>query len=122
MLVVLVAMGGGALLSFSFGKKGGAAEVREDGVVATSKGERTAPVSSAYKEGGGGRFALANKETTHNLSHDAAFDACRSGRARWIRSEIRRGPARVCPCPVLGLAQQRSAPCLAQPRGLLSVY
>ena len=27
MLVVLVAMGGGALLSFSFGKKGGAAEI-----------------------------------------------------------------------------------------------
>ena len=23
------------------------------------------------------RFALPNKETTHDLSHDAAFDACR---------------------------------------------
>ena len=43
-------------------RKGGAAEVREDGVVATSEGERTAPVSSAYKEGRGGRFALPNKE------------------------------------------------------------
>ena len=28
----------------------------------------------------------------------------------------------MCPCPVLGLAQQRSAPCVAQARGLLSVY
>ena len=36
MLVVPVAMGGGALLSFSFGKKGGAAEILEIGV-ATGK-------------------------------------------------------------------------------------
>ena len=43
-------------------RRGGAAEVREDGVVATSEGERTAPVSSAYKEGRGRRFALPNKE------------------------------------------------------------
>ena len=35
-LVMLVAMGGGALLSFSFGKKGGAAEISEIGV-ATSE-------------------------------------------------------------------------------------
>ena len=120
--MMLVAMGGGALLSLSLEKKGGAAEVCEDGVVATSGGERTAPISPAYKEGGGGRFALPNKETTHDLSHDATFDACRWGRARWIRSKIRRNPGRACPCPVLGLAQQRSAPCVAQARGLLSVY
>ena len=31
-MVVLVAMGGGALLSFSFEKKGGAAEISEIGV------------------------------------------------------------------------------------------
>ena len=62
-MVMLVAMGGGALLPLGFEKKGGAAEVYEDGVVATS--------------GGGGRFALPNKESTHDLSHDAAFDACR---------------------------------------------
>ena len=31
-MVVPVAMGGGALLSFSFGKKGGAAEICENGV------------------------------------------------------------------------------------------
>ena len=43
-------------------RRGGAAEVREDEVAATSEGERTAPVSSAYKEGRGGRFALPNKE------------------------------------------------------------
>ena len=54
--------GGAERCSLGFEKKGGAAEVREDGVVATSKGERTAPVSSAYKEGRGGRFALPNKE------------------------------------------------------------
>ena len=83
---------------------------------------RTAPVSPAYKEGGGGRSVFPNKETTHDLSHDAAFNACRSGRAWWIQSKIRRNPGRVCPCPVLGLAQQRSAPCVAQARGLLSVY
>ena len=35
---------------------------------------------------------------------------------------IRRAVGRVCPCTVLGLAQQRSAPCVAQARGLLSVY
>ncbi len=43
-------------------RRGGAAEVREDGVEATSEGERTAPVSSAYKEGRGGRFALSLKQ------------------------------------------------------------
>ena len=74
------------------------------------------------KGGGGGRSAFPNKETTHDLSHDAAFNACRSGRARWIRREIRRNLGRACPCPVLGLAEQRSAPCMAQARGLLSVY
>ena len=120
-LMMLVAMGGGALLSLSFEKKGGAAEICED-EVATSEGGRTAPVSPTYKEGGGGRSVFPNIETTHNLSHDAAFDTCRSGRARWIRSKIRRDPGHVCPCPVLGLAQQRSAPCVAQARGLLSVY
>ena len=46
-----------------------------------------------------------NKEYPHVLSHDAAFDACRWGRERWIRSKIRRNPGRACPCPVLGLAQ-----------------
>ena len=30
-------------------------------------------------------------------------------------------PGCVCPCPVLGLARQRSASCMAQARGLLSV-
>ena len=48
--------------SLGFEKKGGAAEVREDGVVATSEGERTAPVSSAYKEGRVGRFGLPLKQ------------------------------------------------------------
>ena len=54
-----------------------ARRVAGNGFYYTSEGERTAPVSSAYKEGRGGRFALPNKETTHDLSHDAAFDACR---------------------------------------------
>ena len=74
-VVVLVAAGGGALLS-PLREEGGAAEICED-EVATSEGGRTAPVSPAYKEGGGGRFALPNKETTHDLSHDAAFNVCR---------------------------------------------
>ena len=38
-LVVLVAMGGGALLSFSFGKKGGAAEISEIEVATGEMGE-----------------------------------------------------------------------------------
>ena len=38
-LVVLVAMGGGALLSFGFGKKGGAAEVSEIGTGTGEMGE-----------------------------------------------------------------------------------
>ena len=38
-MVVLVAMGGGALLSFSFGKKGGAAEISEIGVATGKMGE-----------------------------------------------------------------------------------
>src|SRR4051812_10197404 len=59
---------------------------------------------------------------SHFLSHDAAINVCRSGRTRWIRRKIRRDPGRACPCPVLGLAQQRLAPCMAQARGLLSVY
>ena len=122
-LVVLVAMGGGALLSRLREEGwGGAAEVREDGVVATSEGERTAPVSSAYKEGRGGRFGLPLKQPptispTMPHSTRAVMGECGGYGTRFWR-----GPARVCPCPVLGLAQQRSAPCLAQARGLLSVY
>ena len=38
-MVMLVAMGGGALLSFSFGKKGGAAEISEIGVTTGKMGE-----------------------------------------------------------------------------------
>ena len=38
-MVMLVAMGGGALLSFSFGKKGGAAEISEIGVAIGEMGE-----------------------------------------------------------------------------------
>ena len=38
-MVMLVAMGGGELLSFSFGKKGGAAEIFEIGVVTGEMGE-----------------------------------------------------------------------------------
>ena len=59
-LVMLVAMGGGALLS-RLREEGGSGGVCEEGVAATSKGERTASVSSAYKEGRGGRFGLPNK-------------------------------------------------------------
>ena len=74
-MVMLVAMGGGALLSFSFGKKGGAAEISEIGVATSEMGEL--PLFPLLIKREGGRFALSNKETTHDLSHDAAFDACR---------------------------------------------
>ena len=60
-LVMLVAMGGGALLS-RLREEGGSGGVCEEGVAATSEGERTAPVSSAYKEGRGGRFVLPLKQ------------------------------------------------------------
>ena len=63
-----------------------------------------------------------NKEYPHVLSHDAAINACRWGGGavdtEWETARL----DHVCPCPVLGLAQQRSAPCVAQARGLLSVY
>ena len=84
-LVVPVAMGGGARLSFSFGKKVGAAEVFEIGNSNRRDG-RTAPVYPAYKEGGGGRSVFPNKETTHDLSLNAAFDACRWGKAQWLEA------------------------------------
>ena len=74
-LVVLVAMGGGALLSLSFGKKGGAAEISEIGVATDGMGELPL-FPLLIKREGGGRFALPNIEATHDLSHDAAFDAC----------------------------------------------
>ena len=70
-----MAMGGGALLSFGFGKKGGAAEIFENGVTTGEMGKL--PLFPLLIKRGGGRFALPNKETTHDLSHDAAFDACR---------------------------------------------
>ena len=55
-----------------------------DEVAATSEGERTAPVSSAYKEGRGGRFALPNKQpptispTTPRLTRAVTGDAVES--------------------------------------------
>ena len=49
MLVVLVAMGGGALLSFGFEKRRGAAEISEE-ATASGEGGGTAPVFPAYKE------------------------------------------------------------------------
>ena len=62
-VVMLVAMGGGAeRCSLGLEKTGGAAEGREEEVAAPSEGERTAPVSSAYKEGQGGHFGLPNKQ------------------------------------------------------------
>ena len=120
-MAVLVAMGGGALLSFSFGKKGGAAEICENRVTTGEMGEL--PLFPLLIKGEGeGVSSFRIKKPPHDLSHDAAFNACRWGRARWVRSKIQRNLGHPCPCPVLGLAQQRSAPCMAQARGLLSVY
>ena len=118
-LVVLVAMGGGALLSFRFGK------TRERRRFPRLKQQpvngRTTPVSPAYKEGGVDvpPFRI-KKPPTISPTTPHSTRAVRGG--AWIRGEIRRNPGRACPCPVLGLAQQRSAPCMAQARGLLSVY
>ena len=100
-VVVLVATGGGALLSFGFGKKGRAAEIFRERSSNRRSGE-TAPVSPAYKEGGGGRFALPNKETTHNLSHDAAFDVCRWGGRGGYRVRYGVPQAAHVPVPYFG--------------------
>ena len=108
-------MGGGALLSLRRGE-------RRRFWSSNQRDGRPPPFPLLMKREGGERYAFPNKETTHDLSHDAAFDACSSRKARWIRSKIRRNPGRACPCPVLGLAQQRSAQCVAQAKGLLSVY
>ena len=56
-LVVLVAMGGGALLSFSFGKKGGAAEISETGVATGEMAEL--PLFPLLIRGTGRAFCLS---------------------------------------------------------------
>ena len=61
-VVMLVAMGGGGALLSRLREEEGSDGVCEEGVAATSKGERTALVSSAYKEGRGGRFGFPNKQ------------------------------------------------------------
>ena len=120
-MVATVATGGGALLSFGFGSGGERRRfLRLEPQVAKVGELPLFPLLIKRERADVSPFRI--NKTTHDLSHDAAFNACRWGRARWIRSKIRRYPGRACPCPVLGLAQQRSVPCVAQARGLLSVY
>ena len=68
--------GGRSAALFRLWKRRGTAEISEIGT-ANGEGGETAPVSPTYKDGGGGRSAFPNKETTHDLSHDATFNACR---------------------------------------------
>ena len=90
-MVAPVAMGGGALLSFGFGKKGGAAEIFENGVTTGEVGKLPL-FPLLIKRVGADVSSFRIKKPPHDLSHDAAFNACRSGRARWIRSKIRCDP------------------------------
>ena len=106
---------------FRLGKWRGAAELSEEGT-ASGEGGGTAPVSPAYKEEEANVTLFPNKEPpTISPTTPRSTRAVTGGRGGYgVRFGITQ--ARACPCPVLGLAQQRSAPCMAQARGLLSVY
>ena len=113
-MVMLVAIGGAERCSLSFEKKGGAAEFVKKEYQQPARGNELPLFPLLIKRDGAdvSPFPINN--------HPRSPPRCRIQRVPlW---EIWRGPARMCPCPVLGLAQQRSAPCLAQARGLLSVY
>ena len=120
-MVVLVAMGGGALLSFSFGKKGEAAEISEIGVPTGEMGEL--PLFPLLIKGEGADVSSFRIKKPPTIS-PTTLHSTRAVRGKRGGYGVRYGvdPARACPCTVLGLAQQRSASCVAQARGLLSVY
>ena len=114
-------MGGGALLSFSFGKKGGAAEVFEIGIATGEMGELPLFPLLIKREGSGVPSFQIKKPPTISPTMLHSTRAVTGGRGGYgARYGV--DPTRACPYPVLGLAQQRSAPCVAQARGLLSVY
>ena len=118
---MLVAMGGGALLSFSFGKKGGAVEISGIGATNGEMGELPLFPLLIKREGADVSPFRIMKPPTISPMMPHSTCAIGGGRGGYgVRSGITQ--ARVCPCPVLGLAQQRSAPCVAQARGLLLVY
>src|SRR3954467_14229473 len=78
--------GGRALLSFGFGKKGSGGDSR--GRNSNGQMGELPLFPLLIRRDGGGRFAFPSKGTTHDLSHDAAIDTCRSGRAWSMRSEV----------------------------------
>ena len=80
MLVVLVAMGGGALLSFSFGKKGGAAEISEMGAVTGEMGELPLFPLLIKRDGAGVPSFRINKPPTISPTMPHSTRAVREGR------------------------------------------
>ena len=77
---MLVAMGGGALLSFSFGKKGGAAEVSEIGVATGEMGELPLFPLLIKTEGAGIPLFRIKKPPTISPTTPHSTRAVRGGR------------------------------------------
>ena len=84
--------------------------------------EGTAPASFAFKGEVGDvpHFPLKNRPRSLPRRRNRRVPLGRD--AADVEGELRLAVGRACPCTVLGLAQQRLAPCVAQARGLLSVY
>ena len=80
MLVVLVAMRGGALLSFSFGKKGEAAEISEIGVATGEMGELPLFPLLIKREGAGVPSFRIKKPPTISPTTPHSTRAVRGGR------------------------------------------
>ena len=82
----MAATGGGALLSFGLGSGGERRSFLRKKPQVAKVGER--PLFPLLIKGRGERYAFLDLRIAHDLSHDAAIDACRYGRTRWIRSQI----------------------------------
>ena len=78
--MVLVAMGGGALLSFSFGKKGGAAEISETGLATGDMGELPLFPLLIKREGAGVLSFRIKKPPTISPTTPHSTRAVRGGR------------------------------------------
>ena len=79
-LVVLVAMRGGALLSFGLGKKGGAAEISEIGVATGEMGELPLFPLLIKREGAGVPLFRIKKPPTISPTTPHSTRAVRGGR------------------------------------------